>query len=112
MTAAEQFSHYARCRKVLSQTQWAMLMLLATVRERAWTHREVMSALSWSNASRATYGYWKDALLPLDEEGLVTLTIGRRGHSLSTAQITSKGYRFLGFKRTPTTTPCAAPPPR
>lgn len=111
MTAAEQFSHYARCRKVLSKVQWVILLFLATDQERAWTQREIMAAADWSSTSRGNHTYWKKAILPLAEAGLLIFTPGRRGHSLSTAQITPKGYRFLGFKRTPTT-PCAAPPPR
>jgi hypothetical protein len=105
MTAAEQFSHYARCRKVLSQTQWVILLFLATVQERAWTHREIMAGAAWSNNSRGTYTYWKTAILPLAEAGLLIFTPGQRGHRVATAQITPKGYRFLGFKRTPTATP-------
>lgn len=102
MTPAELFSHYARCRKVLTKLQWVILLFLATDPDRASNYQETMAALSWSSNSRGSYTYWKNAVQPLSEAGLLTFTPGRRGRNASTAQITAKGYRFLGFKPTPT----------
>lgn len=99
MTAAEQFLHYTRCRKALSQKQWLVMMFLATVRERAWSYQEIMDACGWSTSSRGSYSLWRAALMPLARENLITFTPGG-SHRAATAQITPRGYRFLGFKAT------------